>query len=156
MEFPRWWVLNSKIFGQKSISTHRKPFYFVNPMNVSSSKILSSCSPDPTTNSETTYLNFHEFVEQLEPSWISEFLISKLVSGSGVQDSNRWCCLLLFHVLKVSICLFPKFRKLGTENIDLFFPKWRSNGTKVLAKVLHSYIFKPTICRLDINLFQMN
>ena len=28
--------------------------------------LLGSCSPDPTTNSEATNLNFHEFLDQFE------------------------------------------------------------------------------------------
>ena len=68
---------------------------------------LSSCSPDLTTNSETTIPIFHDFIDQLEQVlqvlllflvktiWLvkeivkirdSGFVVSELVFGSGEQD----------------------------------------------------------------------
>ena len=42
--------------------------------------------------------------------------------------------------IKVSIFLFSVFQETWYKFIDLFFPKWRSNGTKLLAKVFFSSV----------------
>ena len=51
---------------------------------------MLSCSPDQTTNSETTNSNFQKQSDQLKDS---EFVVSELIIGSGEQnilDTNKF------------------------------------------------------------------
>ena len=71
--------------------------------------LLGSCSPDPTTNSEATNLNFHEFLDQFKQ--VLQVLVVVSIIIFFVTNSNWFRNCLLHSVGKIyDLCKnFPTY-----------------------------------------------